>query len=261
MSFTPTPLSLTTQEAVSADIPLWVFQPSTETNLTGIPTKSTGLVVNIAQGVYEFSWDASPNSVGYVITCQIKGYQKPPTVIGHTITTSISIFGLSAAYNYLFTVKPYSRAGVGSPATARVALDLSQPFVTPTYQPYALVTGSTGSIGLQREPGLNGTSGATGATGATEATGATGFSGQTGATGAIGMTGSIGLTGATGANGARGNTGAQGTTGLEGQTGLTGQPEQPEQLTQQRVSCAREELSRISLPQTFLCLPHRTSLL
>jgi len=233
MSFAPIPTALSSAESVVNEIPFWVFQPSTESNLTGIPAAPTGLSIIISQGVYQLNWNPVNFAVGYIVTCNVVGYPRPGVIVGHTITNSISIFGLSTGYNYCFAVKSYSRAGVSLCAVATVALDLSQPFATPNFQPYEFISGGTGSIGLTGDTGpagptgpqgVQGVQGVTGATGAIGATGPQGLQGITGATGTRGMTGIPGATGATGAGvqGATGQTGATGATGATGQTGATG---------------------------------------
>jgi len=222
MSFAPIPNALSSSESIVAEIPFWVFRPSTETNLTGVPAVPTGLVVNISQGVYELNWNATTNAVGYIVSCSVVGNTRPAVIVGHTISNSISVYGLSTGYNYNFSVKAYSRAGIGLAAVASVNMDLSQPFATPTFQPYQVITGGTESSGSQGEPGLTGATGATGATGSTGTQGATGRTGPAGSQGVPGQTGQTGAEGPTGATGATGATGPIGATGATGATGAQG---------------------------------------
>jgi len=119
MSFAPFPTALSSAESVVNEIPFWVFQPSTESNLTGVPDSPTGLSIVISQGVYELIWNPVNFAVGYIISCNVIGYAQPGVIVGHTVTNSISIIGLSTGYNYCFSVKAYSRAGISLPLRPR----------------------------------------------------------------------------------------------------------------------------------------------
>jgi len=196
MSFAPIPNALTSSETVTTEILFWVFQPSAQTNLTGRPDPPLALTCVLFSGVYTLTWEASTNAVGYMVCCQVVSNTAngdEPSLMGHTITDTIEIFGLSTGYSYTFSVKPYSRAGVGFDSIVIVNADTTQPFAPATFQPWTAAssgaTRATGPIGLTGATGPIGLTGATGATGPIGLTGATGTEGATGATGASGASG------------------------------------------------------------------------